>query len=61
MKDFTPDLANIIRNDKKHDINGMLTISTKIEEFKNISNIAKSNKNRATGMSSNCKLLVIVR
>ena len=45
MKDFTPDLSDIIKNAKNNDINGMLTISTKIDEFKNISNIAKSNKN----------------
>ena len=45
MKDFTPDLSDIIKNAKNNDINGMLTISTKIEEFKNISNIAKNNKN----------------
>ena len=45
MKDFTADLVNIINNARNNDINGMLTISTKIEEFKNISNIAKSNKN----------------
>ena len=41
MKDFSHDLPNIIENAKNHNINGMLTISTKIEEFKNISNIAK--------------------
>ena len=45
MKDFTPDLSDIIKNAKNNDINGMLTISTKIEEFKNISNIARNNKN----------------
>ena len=45
MKDFASDLADIIENAKNNDINGMLTISTKIEEFKNISNIAKNNKN----------------
>ena len=45
MKDFIPDLSDIIRNANNNNINGMLTISTKIEEFKNISNIAKNNKN----------------
>lgn len=45
MKDFSHDLPNIIENAKNHNINGMLTISTKIEEFKNISNIAKKNRN----------------
>ena len=45
MKDFNPDLSDIIKNAKNNNINGMLTISTKIEEFKNISNIAKNNKN----------------
>ena len=41
---FYSDLAELL-NAKNNDINGMLTISTKIEEFKNISNIAKNNKN----------------
>ena len=45
MKDFTHDLSDIIKNAKNNDINGMLTISTKIEEFKNVSSIAKNNKN----------------
>ena len=45
MKDFRHDLPNIIEKAKKNNINGMLTISTKIEEFRNISNIAKNNKN----------------
>ena len=39
MKDFIPDLSDIIRNANNNNINGMLTISTKIEEFKNLSNI----------------------
>ena len=34
MKDFSPDLSDIIKNAKNNDINGILTISTKIEEFK---------------------------
>ena len=33
------------KNAKNHNINGMLTISTKIEEFENISIIAKNYKN----------------
>lgn len=45
MKDFTHDLPDIIKNARNNNINGMLTISTKIEEFKYISNIAKDNKN----------------
>ena len=45
MKDFTADLSDIIKSAKNNNINGMLTISTKVEEFKNISNIAKNNKN----------------
>ena len=45
MKDFTHDLPNIIKNAKNNNINGMLTISTKIEDFQYISKIAKNNKN----------------
>ncbi|MAH88980.1 MAG: hypothetical protein CMJ06_02910 [Pelagibacterales bacterium] len=45
MKDFNGDLTNIISNAKRNSIGGMLTISTKIDEFKSISNIAKNNEN----------------
>lgn len=45
MKDFKHDLPGIIENAKKNNIDGILTISTKIEEFKNISKIANSNRN----------------
>ncbi len=45
MKDFNDDLNNVIGNAKRNNISGMLTISTKIDEFKNISNIAKNNQN----------------
>ena len=45
MKDFTADLTKVIGNAKKNNICGMLTISTTIDEFKNISNIAKNNEN----------------
>ena len=45
MKEFTDDLPAIIKSAKKHDVNGILTISTKIDEFKNIRSIAKINKN----------------
>ena len=45
MKDFNGDLTKVIGNAKRNSIGGMLTISTKIDEFKNISNIAKKNQN----------------
>ena len=45
MKDFNGDLTEVIVNAKRNSISGMLTISTKIDEFKNISNIAKNNQN----------------
>ena len=45
MKDFNADLTKVIGNAKRNSISGMLTISTKIDEFKNISNIAKNNQN----------------
>ena len=45
MKDFTNDFSNILKNAKKNNIKGMLTISTKIDEFKDISSIAKNNRN----------------
>ena len=45
MKNFTHDLADVIKNAKNKNINGMLTISTKIDEFKSVRNIAESNRN----------------
>ena len=45
MNDFKHDLPDIIKKAKTNNIDGMLTISTKIDEFKNNSNIAKNNKN----------------
>ena len=45
MKDFNGDLTNVIGNAKKNNICGILTISTKVDEFKNIRDIAKNNQN----------------
>ena len=45
MENFNGDLTEVIGNAKRNNIAGMLTISTKIDEFKNISNIAKNNEN----------------
>ena len=45
METFNGDLTEVIGNAKRNNIAGMLTISTKIDEFKNISNIAKNNEN----------------
>ena len=39
MKDFNSDLTEVIGNANRNSICGMLTISTKIDEFKSISNI----------------------
>lgn len=45
MNDFINDLPDIIKNAKDNNINGMLTISTKIDEFKTVRSLAKNNKN----------------
>lgn len=45
MKDFKGDLPIIIKNAKDNNISGMLTISTKIEEFEYVSKIAENNNN----------------
>ena len=50
MKDFTGDLPVIIKNAKNSNISGMLTISTKIEEFKYVSKIAENNKESASAL-----------
>ena len=45
MKDFENDLDNIINNAKNNNIEGMLSISTKCDEFENIKLISNNYKN----------------
>ena len=41
MKEFDQDLDNVILNAKQNNIKGMLTISTNLEEIKNIKKISE--------------------
>ena len=45
MKDFKNDLKEVIKNASDNNINGMLNISTEINEFKKVSSISNNNKN----------------
>ena len=45
MKDFKNDLKEVIKNASNNNINGMLNISTEINEFKKVSSISNNNKN----------------
>ena len=44
MKDFKNDLKEVIKNASDNNINGMLNISTEINEFKKVSSISNNNK-----------------
>ena len=45
MNDFKNDLKEVIKNACDNNINGMLNISTEINEFKKVSSISNNNKN----------------